>query len=272
MIEELDLAKEFGGRPDMPPGVRSFRDGVPLVVWIFEKPGRFGQDRAGAYPPLRFARGYFDARTGWVITSDDDDSPEEKLAANYSLLGYVTHQLVHWFSRQRHRWRKPLGSGDFFYQGFSRWMGGAVVSADGTIDFARTNRFEIREMRRMAKLLEEEGQQYRLFPLKTLVSSSYYAAGSHASLLWDVDPEHGSNMFSQQSWAFIRFLNEQGEGRYRESFLRLFDRVLDGRDATARATSVAEAMRLRRNENWNRLEEAFFSYVASDLLEGDLGK
>jgi hypothetical protein len=41
--ELKDLMAEFGGRPDYPPTKRSFREGCPLIVWIFSDKNAFNE-------------------------------------------------------------------------------------------------------------------------------------------------------------------------------------------------------------------------------------
>jgi hypothetical protein len=266
-----DLAAPYGGRPDLPVGVRSYADGVPLVVWIFEDPEALARHWHGEEWrfPLSRVPDHVGWRDGWVWTHDARGAPDERVSRIQHHLALVSRQLLYWFTRQRNRWRIPPPEQGFFAEGFARWMGGVRMTQEGELRFPGIHLPSLRALQQAVRQFEDHDQPYRVYPLREFVDfGTSHDATVYAVEHWGVSPMVAHDLYTQQAYAFVLFLNEYGQGRYKQGFLRLLDAVL-GREP-ASAQQFAAALRLRDESDWAKLASAFRAFLLEDLAERDL--
>jgi hypothetical protein len=274
------LTDAFGGRPDYPMGVRSFNDGVPLVVLVAADQETFAAmiDAGGRVPPSGrtpslVATGLFTPRTGRIQLPRSSPDPAARRFEIDQTAALAVSQLVHWFTRQRNHWAMPRFSQGFFSTGFPEWFGAVVMDPDRNLRFTGLNVQRLDDMQRMASALERQDRTYPIFPLERLLSFGDY--GSVAQ--WGVS-ESGMpapavlSMFFQQSWALVYFLHEHEDGAYRDGLERFLDAVLSRETGLNQTRAVFErAFGMEKPEDFQALEFAFQRFVREDLLKRDLG-
>lgn len=263
------LTDEWGGRPDLPVGVRSFQDGVPLVTWVFpdRKSWRaYHRDRDEI--PAGIKVGYFKpgkSGDGWIFFCDE--AVESKAEATELFLKLGTYQIVHWFRRQQNRWQIPPASQDFFDAGFARWLASVTVDGKGEIQFQDTSTLQRAEIKKTLEHLVQQDQAY-LFPLRELVRfSSYRAVQQWGAETWGFHPAVALSMFYHQSYAFIRFLNVHEGGRYKPAFLRFFRWYLQNETWEAAWDQLVQALNLPDDPKLESLERTFHAHIRDDLLK-----
>jgi hypothetical protein len=80
-------------------------------------------------------------------------------------------------------------------------------------------------------------------------------------------------MFYQQSWAFVYFLNEYKNGKYKERFERFFDLVLHRETGFSEGDKAfKEAFRIRDEDDWEDINEEFHEYITDHLMKMDPSK
>ena len=273
------LMDEFGGRPDYPIGVRSFQNGTPMVVWIFDSKKAFNEYHSkvkGEMMPHNVA-GYFSPQTTYVYLYDEGNEEGQGGNRVFEINKNVhegTHQLEFWFTRQRNRWRKPHPGQDWFGEGIAEYIGSVQMDSDGTLKFLGVNVPRLQSMQGSAKRFESQGQKYRKFPVDKLVSfSSYGAVQAWGATEWQLNPSLVLLMFYEQSWAFTYFLNNYKNGKYKERFEKFFDLVLHRETGVSKgAAAFKEAFRIRDEDDWADLNDEFHEYLDDVIMKMDPGK
>lgn len=267
------LMDEYGGRPDYPVGVRSFADGQPLIIWIFDSKASFDEfhTKIKQEPIPHNVAGYFSPQTGYVYLYDEGENPENRVFEINKNVHEGVHQLEHWFTRQRNKWRKPLPGQDFFGEGIAEYVGSVQMQPDQALKFIGVNVPRLKNMQQAKKQLDAGGGKYPIFPIRELTRfTSYGEVQGWGATEWRLHPDLVLSLFYQQSWAFVYFLNEYKDGKYRERFLTFFDLVLHRETGFGKGSEAfREAFRIRADEDWEDLDEEFRAFVTDDLMKRD---
>jgi len=263
-LEELSAA--YGGSPDLPHGVRSFEDGVTLVSVTLAD---LETARAVTEATSRVTPG-FHADSGEVVEvlSGEKEPTQRSWVPWYGR--EAAAQLVHWFTRQRNRWRKPEPGQLFVDAGVASWLGGVQLDGTGRAAWTGVGGSWLKSMAYMAEELRAQGNEYRLLPVRVLVgATSRHDVRTYGAVVWQLDPETATALYAQQAWALAYFLG-RADGPYAEAFTRYLDLVLHREAGWGRAEhAFAEAFRLQGPEDWAALDEAFSAYVREHLLTMD---
>jgi hypothetical protein len=270
------LMDEWGGRPDYPGNVRSYRDGAPVVVWIFDSRAAFDeyhQKVAKEMIPHNVA-GYFSPQSTYVFLYDEGDKSSNRTFEINKNVHEGMHQLEFWFTRQRNRWSKPLPGQDFFGEGIAEYIGAVQLQPDHTLKFLGVNVPRLKNMQDLAKGLDKRGGKYELFPVDKLVGfTSYGEVQNWGSQAWGLSRDMVLGMFYQQSWAFVYFMNQYKNGKYKDKFLTYFNLVLHketgGNEGDA---AFREAFRIRDEDDWEDINDEFHEYVRDVLMKLDTSK
>jgi hypothetical protein len=144
-----DLMSPYGGRPDLPAGKRSYRDGCPLVVWVFEDRAAWDEFHAvvKGEPVNPGVAGYFSRSTGWAYLHDEDSEKDRELEV-IRTLETGTHQLLHWFARQKREWGGSMAPQSFFDRGFADYMAAVTMAPDRSLAFNGMNRSRLELLQR----------------------------------------------------------------------------------------------------------------------------
>lgn len=271
-----DLMGEYGGRPDYEIGIRSFTNGVPLVVWIFDNREAFDEyhSKVTKQPMHSGVAGYFSPMTTYVYLYDEADNPANRVFEINKNVHEGTHQLEFWFTRQRNNWRKPIPGQDWFGEGIAEYIGSVQLQPDRKLKFIGVNVPRLKNMQMIAKALEKQNNEYKLFPVDKLVGfSSYGEVQSWGASTWQLNPGMVLGMFYQQSWAFTYFLNQYENGKYKERFEKFFDLVLHREVGYSKGDQAfKEAFRIRDEDDWEDLNDEFHEYVRDVLLKMNAGQ
>jgi hypothetical protein len=257
-----ELMSPFGGRPDYPVSKRSYRDGCPLIVWIFS-------DRQAFDPTNPGIAGYFSPLSGWVFLYDEGNQREFEINKS---VHEGTHQLEHWFARQKKEWGAVRRPQSFFAEGFAEYMGAVTMSKDRKLTFHGVNRPRLEFLKGMRQQRKSAGKSLDVFPVKDLVGfEGYDSVRAWSGQRWGID---GLGLFYAQSWAFVYFLNEHENGKYRKNFTRFLDAMLvhpreNGEGYTF--NQLKRAMNIRSEDDWKKLDEEFADFYAK-LIDMDTTK
>ena len=272
-----DLMEEYGGRKDLPISKRSFKDGCPLIVWIFSDRAAFDDYHKNVkHDPIHPGiAGYFSPDTGWVYLYDEDNGNREfEINKN---VHEGTHQLQHWFMRQKNEWGKAAVPQSFFGEGFAEYMGSVVMDKDRKLTFIGLNRPRLESLDRVRSDLQKLGKPMYVFPVKDLVGFEGYGnvsawAGEH----WG-NAGVGLGIFYIQSWAFTYFLNEYENHKYQAKFGEFLSNILNyPKDAQNYGlTKFKAAMGIASENDWKKLDTEFKKYYLDTLARmktEDIGK
>jgi hypothetical protein len=210
-----DLMSPYGGRPDLAPGKRSYEDGCPLVVWVFEDRNAWDEFHLAVRdePAVPTISGYFMPATGWVYLYDEEMDHEFEIDRT---LEAATGQLLHCFGRQKRNWGNPVVPGSFFGVGFAAYLGAVTMSPDRSLTFHGVNRARVSFLRSVSEQAKSVGQKVQLFPLDKLAGFEGYGAVEPSGAKQFIPEPLG--VFYAQSWAFVYFLNEALNHKYQAKF------------------------------------------------------
>ena len=268
--ELKDLMGPFGGRPDLGAGKQSYRDGCPMIIWIFSDRKAF-DDYHEVVAKERIDRGvagYFSPMTGWVYLYDGDDR-EFEVNKN---VHEGTHQLEHWFQMQKREWGKPTVPQSFFGEGFAEFMGAVNMARDRTLTFHGINRPRIEFLKHEKEAAQKAGKPLPYFPLKDLVGfEGYHNVRAWTAEKWGID---GILFFYAQSWALVYFMNEASNHKYQPNFTRFLDDMLnhpkEGGEGYA-FDHFKRDMNIKSEDDWKKLDKEFKAFYEK-LIEMDLAK
>ena len=270
-----DLMEEYGGRKDLPISKRSFKDGCPLIVWIFSDRAAFDSYHTNVKkdPINPGIAGYFSPDTGWVYLYDEDNGNREfEINKN---VHEGTHQLQHWFMRQKNEWGKAAVPQSFFGEGFAEYMGSVVMDKDRKLTFIGINRPRLESFAGYRKQLQEMGKSMLVFPVKELVGFEGYAnVDNWAREHWATA---GLGLFYIQSWAFTNFLNEYENHKYQARFGEFLSAILNYPKEAQNygLTKFKSAMGIASEADWTKLDKEFKKYYLENLAKmklEDIGK
>jgi hypothetical protein len=281
-----DLMAEFGGRPDLPTSMKSFRDGCPLIVWIFSDKKAFTEyhdkvKQEGINPGVA---GYFSPKTGWVYLYDEEGGNREfEINKN---VHEGTHQLEHWFSRQKTGWGSMVdkdGRGrvpqSFFGEGFAEYTGSVTMAPDRKLTFVGYNRPRLESLQNLINSRKGAGGFTNVYPVKDLVQFEGYGnvvqwAGEH----WGpFGFQAGLGIFYIQSWAFVYFLNEFQNHKYQPQFKAYLEDILNHpKNSPGYGFDKFKAeFKMNSEDAWKRMDGEFSDFYKKKLgnmkLE-DIGK
>ncbi len=255
--ELKDLMAEFGGRPDYPPTKRSFREGCPLIVWIFSDKEAFNEyhEKVKGESIDKGIAGYFSPATGWVYLYDEEGSDREfEINKN---VHEGTHQLEHWFTRQKNEWGPSRVPQSFFGEGFAEYTGSVIMQPDRTLKFVGINRPRLQSLKQMKQQLGQANKKMFVFPLKTLVEfEGYHNVRAWGAQNWGIDAIF---VFYIQSWAFVYFLNEWENHKYQEKFKGFVDDMLNHpKDSPGYGFEMFQKrLGISTDEDWKKLDAEF---------------
>jgi len=270
------LMEPFGGRPDYPPGVRSYRDGVPLVIWIFDSVKAFREYHSKVKQELipHNVAGYFSPATSYVYLYDEGENPSGRTFEINKNVHEGTHQLQYWFTRQRNRWQRPRQGQSWFGEGIAEFVGSVKMDNAGKLTFTGINVPRLRNMQMLAASAKKQGREYQLFPVDKLATFiGYGAVKGWGANEWKINPGLVLSMFYQQSWAFTYFLNTYKNGRYRARFEKFFDLVLHRETGgSLGAKAFKEAFRIRDEDDWEDINDEFHDFIRNVMMKMDVKK
>ncbi len=268
------LMDEFGGRPDYPPGKQTYREGCPLIVWIFSDKKAFNEyhDVVKKESMDPGVAGYFSPDTGWVYLYDEDGTDREFEVNKNVHEG--THQLQHWFTRQKNEWGRPRVPQSFFGEGFAEYMGSVTMAKDRTLKFIGLNRPRLANLQSLKQQLSKENKKLFVFPLKELTGFQGYSnVQAWGVQNWGINPNFVLGLFYIQSWAFVYFLNEHDNHKYQKNFKKYLDDMLNyPRDAdNYGAEKFKREMNISTEDDWKKLQKEFDGFY-DKLIKMDVDK
>lgn len=266
------LSEPYGGCPDLG-GFRSFADGVPLFVWIFEDRASFENYHAevrGERIAPNCVGGYYRPHSGriWLFDLPAESSGQERWTQSQLKLG--VHQLLHWFVRQRNQWKSMPPAHDAFGEGLAGYLSSVTIGEDDTLEFTGWNADLLTNARSAATLSRDTGEGYRLFPLRELAKFRWKRdAVEYGASTWGVARSVAASLFRQQSWMFVHFLHHHADGKYLEQFHQLMEAQLTNTTGVGELAAVMEKVfGLDTGTKWATLQAEFHDYVLEELLPG----
>ena len=244
-VDLRDLMEEFGGRPDLPIGKRSFRDGCPLLVWSGS--GTVDED------PTRHV--HFDPRAERLYVVGDPPPLESELRG-------ATAQILHWFRRQKSEWGRADSPQSFFEVGFpSRWATARLLP-DRTLEPVEPGLW-LERLRTTQTEFTAARQTSPRFPLKALLAfDSYPAVTAYAAEHWGpVGAGNGLQLFAGQARALLTYLD--GDERHRaafNAFVRAMFDVVGDRDPSHAGRVFEQLFKLHSDDDWRQLDDEFRAY------------
>jgi hypothetical protein len=191
-----------------------------------------------------------------------------------------THQLQHWFTRQKNEWGPAFVPQSFFGEGFAEYTGSVIMAPDRKLTFVGINRPRLKSAMNFAAQIKKDakkefgsgGGQMGIFPSKDFVKfEGYGTVAQWAAEKWGTPA--GVPLFYCQSWAFVYFLNEYQDGKYRKPFLKFVNDMLNhpkvsdgyGFEKFKREFGIV------RDADWKKLHDEFEPFY-KNLLKMDLDK
>jgi len=268
------LMDEFGGRPDYPAGKKTFREGCPMIVWIFSDKKAFNEYHEYTKNPIPSnVAGYFSPGTGWVYLYDEEGSDREFEVNKNVHEG--THQLEHWFQRQKNEWAHPVVPQSFFGEGFAEYMGSVLMAKDRTLTFTGINRPRLESLKGIKKQWSDQNKVMKLFPLKELTGFEGYGnVQAWGVQNWGLNPGFVLGFFYIQSWAFVYFLNEFENHKYQAKFNKYLDDMLNHptRESSGYASEkFKREFGMNTDDDWKKMQKEFEGFV-DKLLKMDSDK
>lgn len=265
------LEAPWGGRGDYPTGVRSYPDGAVLQVIVFDSPEAFEtfHDEHRGGPPWPQDRGYYRPKDRRIYTFAPYADRAEHARWVRSLLRLGTYQLLECYACQKRRWRAPAVGRDFLGAGLAGFFSGVRAGKDGHLEFTGLDVDLLREAQQTADDLKPRGKPYPLRSLKELTGVETYEAAARGVPEW-ARTEEALDLYLQQSWMAVYFLQEYDGGRYREGFERYLEAYLSGETQLGAAQGVfARCLDLEEGD-WARMDAELRTFVEDDLLKREL--
>ncbi len=265
------LMDPFGGRPDYPAGRRSYREGCPLVVWVFSDHDAWRDYHEGArrVPIWGSASGYHSSDTGRIYSHDRAlEDRDGEIAANTEA---AVSQLLHWFARQRDEWGAVHTPQTWFSRGFPAWFGAVTMSKDRSLAFVGVSRNRLGSLKSLKDHLSRENRKLFVFPLKELTSFQGYGnVQAWGVQQWGINPGFVFSLFDKQSWALAHFLNVGADGKYRPAFDRFVNvMLLPPRESPDYvATTFRKEFAIGTDDDWKRMQKEFDRFYA-ELIKRD---
>jgi len=262
------LMDPYGGRADYPLGKRSFREGCPLVVWVFSdaKAWKTHHEEVIGKPVAALVMGYVDGFSGRVLCYDH--APEDREGELLAHTRFATLSALYWFHRQRNEWSQRRIPYDFFTRGFPDWFSAATVAKDRTLSFVRWNRVQLQKLLAWKSVATNSRHLMPIFPLKDLLSlEGPNAVRAYGVERWGLEV---ITLFRGQCWAFFAFLDHAADGKRRPVIAKLLDDYLMApREEEGYMLGQArEKLGITTDADWAALDAEFATFYA-DLLSKD---
>lgn len=237
-----------------------------MIVWIFADRAAWDQDHEIRRDPIPSSvAGYLRPNAGHVVAydraptdADDDLHLHARLA---------TAQVMHYFRRQLNEWAHAYDSDDAIWSGFMDWFGSVTMARDRTLTFTGVHRPLLGRLRQWRELRAQTSKPLPRHALRVLLGiasrSEAMAAGAEAL---GVPPSQGLELFRIESWAFMLFLTEGLDAKYRarvpELVRDLLGRPTRGEDdkKDARATRIGKLLGLATLDDWTRIDQEFGAF------------
>ena len=224
-LQPLDAP--YGGRPDYEPGVRSYPDGVPMMVWVFESRHAY-QDyhvtHRGVSRALRYDHGYFEPSTAWITTYDSTARRRRRAGRSGRCSDSAPTSCSTGTRVSATGGQSPDWGQEFFGAGLAGDLSGVRVGEDLDLEFTDVDVDLLGDAQRIAASRASGGAGLSAVPAAAAHVDHHatprrrgWARRSWASTGAALD------LFFQQSWMFVLFLREYEDGRYREGFDRYLD-------------------------------------------------
>ncbi|MDJ0975169.1 MAG: hypothetical protein QNJ98_11960 [Planctomycetota bacterium] len=276
--EKLGLGRledPWGGKPDYKPAFRSYRDGLPMIIWIFDNREAWSRyhNEVVKKPIPPTAAGYFTSETGWVFLYDEKENPAARQFEIGKNLHEGTHQMQYWFNVQLLKWqRKNIKfRQDWLGEGLAEYYGSASMDKKRNLKFHGINVSRLKEAKAMKAGLEKANRKYPIFPLNRMIQFNYYyQMQAWGAQQWNLDPGAVMGLFYQQSYAFVHFLHRFEDGKYKKKFDLFFDQFLRRGAGEFEGTRVfRQAFGFMEDEDWEDIQAEFEKYLM-DLIAMDL--
>lgn len=249
-FELADLMAPWGGRPDLHEDQRRYEEGVPLVVVLYRDEHHFLDLALGGRTVPPVAAGGLSAlvaRDGAAHVRDTDRLGEAAVS-----------QLLWWFHRQQSVWRRPLLVLDPLVDGFATWFGTHVQGPE-------PERQRLREMQQRALAFAAGDRPYPVFDVQDLVYALWSkVVVGEAQGAFSVLPSQARAIYSDQTWAFVRMLQEHDGGAHREKLLTYVDGWLS--DRSGRLDGWMRAFGVQEQAQWEPVNAIWHAYLAKEVL------
>jgi hypothetical protein len=242
-------------------------------VWIFSDKKAFDEYHTYTKNPIPSnVAGYFSPGTGWVYLYDEEGADREFEVNKNVHEG--THQLEHWFQRQKREWATPVVPQSFFGEGFAEFMGSVLMAKDRTLTFTGINRPRLESLKGIKKEFAGKNMKMKLFPLKELTGFEGYGnVQAWGVQNWGFNPQFVLGFFYIQSWAFVYFLNDFEKHKYQQKFNKYLDDMLNHpRDSSGYAAEkFRKEFGMNTDDDWKKMQKEFDGFI-DQLLKMDSDK
>ncbi|MGQ0612810.1 MAG: hypothetical protein ACT4PV_03565 [Planctomycetaceae bacterium] len=277
-----ELLAHFEERWRKPLELPEFGSTDLLYVWIFDD--RVGFEEYGAKRETRLAPGllgFFDPRVRWSFVYEDPADPGQ-------VVWTLSHELIHHLQWHFSRDPKDPGRNHFealraawFSEGWAEYVGAVEMQGNRVlfgrnsrtrmdmIHLCRRERLPLPPVRFLVKHGESYGEWVRqvarwLGQNRPELKDAARAVATLAYL----------DVLYAQSWLFVKFLYESGNGMYAEAAMRFTKAALTGfagyRGSSGYPTAedvLGQILGLGTAAAWARLQDEFDRFVEAKLYE-----
>jgi hypothetical protein len=150
------------------------------------------------------------------------------------------------------------------------------MTKERQLTFVGVNRPRLRQLADLKNVVKERFKKSDLpiFPLKDFVQfEGYHTVQAWAQERWGPIAGASLSIFYIQAWAFVNFLNEYKDGKYREAFTRFLNDMLNHPKEASGYTfeKFKKQFALTNDAKWKALQEEFEPYY-KQLQKMDLDK
>ena len=245
------LMSAFGGRPDYPVSVRSYADGCPLVVLLFDHRLKERIEHVRAVPHLvRVAYDYSDGR---VMALENIAAKRTNVEREWAwrLHSHVAGQLVwNWHVRQRNNWGRPRNRVDPGSAGVISRL--TALGNHGTdIGFARHDGQSLLLFQRLMKGLPDRAPRW--IPLRELLAfQSHAQLGRWVRTRWRQDGDLAWLLYDVQSRAWAAACLDGGDKTLAIRYRGWLDLLMHGESPVK---AFEEAFRIQDEADWADLQK-----------------
>lgn len=254
---------------------------VPVPVWIFMDKGAYekAHKETPGFAPLssEHVGGYYRGAAFGITVGEGEDADVRSSGFLYlwnseDLEGVAIHEGTHQlmgFNGKSQAFR--AGQSPWFQEGIAEYWAGYEKSYDVEtkkyrFEIGRLSRGLVKQRWTHARNAFQSDDPDQQFTLRGLLEFGYgdFAAAQAAAYTEKPDPKASLKvgLVYSQGWALCHFLNQALQAKYRPGFLKYVREELDG---TGGAESFAKCFGLKSEEDWERMEEEWKTYVVQDL-------
>jgi hypothetical protein len=254
-----DLMAPWGGRPDLPIGKRSYREGRPLVVWVFADPATWSRHHERLPDVFIDSATVGYVRDGRAFVTDRAPTDRTEEIATHARL--AVRQLLDAFWGQKNEWARPWPTETWIRSGLTSWLSSVRMKPDRSLVPTHTNVVLHERLVELQEHFAKSNKQLPVFPLYELTRfEGIHNVQAWGVRNWRMDPGSVAWLFEIQAWAFVRFLAEANGGARKHVIPRLLDEAIfsstrDEEGLVGRTTSKALGMQLR--DDWKPLQTEF---------------